>query len=170
MKIALIVAMADQRVIGGGNKLLWQLPEDLKFFKRTTLGKPVIMGRKTYESIGRPLPERTNIVVTRQSDWDADGVTVVHSVDDALSLASDLPLIEGREEVMVIGGAQIYKEALPLVQRMYLTRVDAQFDGDAFFPDFNNDEWNEVECLDHRSDSRNPYNYSFITLERKNAL
>ncbi|GAB1258500.1 type 3 dihydrofolate reductase [Aurantivibrio plasticivorans] len=170
MKIALIVAMADQRVIGGGNKLLWHLPEDLKFFKRTTLGKPVIMGRKTYDSIGRPLPERTNIVVTRQGDWDADGVTVVHSVDDALSLVSDLPLIEGREEVMVIGGAQIYKEALPLVQRMYLTRIDAQFDGDAFFPDFNNDEWNEVERLDHRSDSRNPYNYSFITLERKNAL
>lgn len=132
MKLAIIVAAAKNGVIGKGNQLPWHLPQDLKYFKSVTMGKPVIMGRKTYESIGRPLPGRMNIVVTRDKSWNAAaGLVVVHSLNDAINaaaLADPAPL-----EAMIIGGAQIYREALPLVDRIYLTEVDVEPDGDAFF-------------------------------------
>ena len=166
MKVALIVAFADQNVIGGDNKLLWHLPADLQYFKNTTMGKPIVMGRKTYDSIGRPLPGRPNVVISRNQQWQAENVTVVNNVASAIDAAKELALLGDVEEVMVIGGAQIYKETLPIAQRIYLTRVHAQFEGDAVFPDFNKDEWNEVKRTDHQADSVNPYDFSFITLER----
>lgn len=129
MKLAIIVAAARNGVIGRNNQLPWHLPQDLKYFKAVTLGKPVIMGRKTYESIGRPLPGRTNIVITRDHSWSADGVKVVHGLEEALAVAEG----SSAAEVMVIGGAEIYKAALPLAQRIYLTQIEASPDGDAFF-------------------------------------
>ncbi len=128
--LALIAAQASNRVIGVNNQMPWHVPEDFKYFKRVTMGKPVLMGRKTFESIGRPLPGRKNIVITRQSSWTADGVVVCHSLAEAVSLAEQ----ETPEEIMIIGGAQIYEEALPLVDTIYLTRIDRAFDGDAWFP------------------------------------
>lgn len=129
MKLAIIVAAARNGVIGRNNQLPWHLPQDLKYFKAVTLGKPVIMGRKTYESIGRPLPGRTNIVVTRDHSWSAEGVEVVHGFEEALAVAQG----SNAAEVMVIGGAEIYKEALPLAQRIYLTQIEASPEGDAYF-------------------------------------
>ena len=129
MKISIIVAMADKRVIGHDNRLPWHLPADLKHFKATTMGKPIIMGRKTWESIGRPLPGRTNIVVTRDPRYTADGCVVVHSIDAALQACS------GNEEVMVIGGAEFYRQVLPEASTLYLTLVHDEFEGDALFPE-----------------------------------
>ncbi len=128
MKIAIVVAMAANRVIGRDNQLPWHLPADLKHFKQLTLGKPVVMGRKTYASIGRPLPERTNIVVTRDRDYEAPGCVVVHSLDEALAAAGEAA------EVMVIGGAGIYRQVLPRTDTLYLTEVHAEFEGDTLFP------------------------------------
>jgi dihydrofolate reductase len=124
MTLSIIVAMANNRAIGKDNQLLWHLPEDLKYFKRITMGKPIVMGRKTFESIGRPLPGRLNIVITRQQDWQHEGVKVVNSIGDALVLAEAQSLIDGKDEVMVIGGAEIYKTALAQADRLYLKRVD----------------------------------------------
>lgn len=158
--ISLIVAMDRNRLIGRGNALPWHLPADLAHFKSITLGKPIVMGRKTYESIGRPLPGRHNIVVSRNPDFSAPGCTVVASVEAALAAAGDVP------EVMVIGGAQVYAEALPRAQRIYLTRVDAAFEGDAWFPALDAAVWRECHCAEHAPDDRNPYPYVFLVLER----
>lgn len=166
MKLAIIVAAAKNGVIGNNNQLPWHLPQDLKYFKSVTLGKPVIMGRKTYESIGRPLPGRTNIVVTRSSDWQADGVVVVNSLEQALSEAhrviesSALPATEA----MVIGGAEIYRSALPLVDRIYLTRVDVDVDGDAFFPVLPEADWQLVSAV--AGDEQATLAHQFLTYER----
>ena len=160
MKISIIVAMADNRVIGHDNRLPWHLPADLKHFKATTMGKPIIMGRKTWESIGRPLPGRTNIVVTRDTRYTADGCVVVHSVDAALQACS------ADEEVMVIGGAEFYRQVLPEASTLYLTLVHDRFDGDAFFPELDAREWREVEREDFEPDDKNPHAYSFIRFER----
>lgn len=144
MKLAIIVAAAKNGVIGRDNKLPWHLPQDLKYFKAITLGKPVIMGRKTYESIGRPLPGRTNIVVTRSKDWSAvDGVIVTNSFEQASSAAQKalVGAAPVSDEVMVIGGAEIYRSALPFVDRIYLTRVAAEPEGDAFFEVLNELDW-----------------------------
>ena len=164
--IALIAAMAENRVIGRDNALPWRLPGDLRFFKRTTLGKPVIMGRRTFESIGRPLPERDNIVVTRDPAWRADGVQVVHSLDQALAQAGRAASLRGAGEVMVIGGASLYRAALPLAQRLYLTLVHATVPGDTYFPALEWREWREVQREDHGADAENPYSYSFLVLTR----
>ena len=161
MIISIIVAMARNRVIGKNNRLPWHLPADLKHFKETTMGHPIIMGRKTYESIGRPLPGRTNIVVTRNPEFRAEGCTVVHSLEEALRAA------EEAEEVFVIGGATLYREALPIANRIYLTLVEADIEGDTLFPEIDSDSWEEVHCETHPSDERNPYAYSFIELKRK---
>jgi len=134
MRIALIVARAENDVIGTDNQLPWHLPCDLKYFKRITLGKPVIMGRKTYESIGRPLPGRTNVVVTRNPDWSAPGVRVVGDLSRAMQLATAQADLDGADEVMVIGGATLYREALNQVDRMYVTEVALRPQGDAYFP------------------------------------
>lgn len=166
MKLSLVWAMAQNRVIGRNNKLPWYLPEDLKYFKRITMGKPIIMGRKTFESIGKPLPGRTNIVVTRNPDYVVEGVKTVHSLDAAKALCESLALVDGSDEAMVIGGGEIYAQALPLADRLYLTEVHAEVDGDAWFPEFDRDAWREVAREDFEACGPNPYNYSFIVLDK----
>ncbi len=160
MKITIVVAMAANRVIGKDNCLPWHLPADLKHFKQLTLGKPVVMGRKTYESIGRPLPERTNIVVTRDRDYAAPGCVVVHSLEAALEAAG------ASAEVMVIGGAGLYRQILPLTDTIHLTRVQAEFEGDTVFPELNEADWHEVSRTDCEPDAKNPWPYSFLELVR----
>lgn len=160
MIISIIVAMGHNRVIGLNNQLPWLLPEDLKFFKAKTMGKPIIMGRKTFESIGRPLPGRTNIVITHNKKWKHEGVKVVHSMEKALKIAAK----DKSEEVMVIGGAQIYAEALDHAQRLYITEVDIDAEGDAFFPE-KRGPWNEVSRVTHPSEAEKPA-YTFVILER----
>ncbi len=161
MRISIIVARAQNGVIGIGNQMPWHLPEDLKFFKRVTMGKPVIMGRKTMESIGRPLPGRTNIVISRQGDLVRDGYRVVASLDAALDLAR----ASGADEAMVIGGAQIYAQAMPLAQRLYVTEVHAVFDGDAHFDAPDPDDWQQVSCISQAGDDSRPA-CTWITYER----
>ncbi|MDF1764623.1 MAG: type 3 dihydrofolate reductase [Oleibacter sp.] len=167
MKLSLMVALAENRVIGRDNQLPWHLPNDLKYFKQTTLGKPVIMGRKTYESIGKPLPGRTNIIITRQTDFHAEGIKVVNTVEQAQALASSVCLIDGQKEAMIIGGAEIYGLTLPHCDRLYLTEVHSEVEGDAFFPEFDKDRWQEVSRQDFSADDTNPYDYSFVVYERK---
>jgi len=168
MRLAMIAAQSQNRVIGNNNKLPWYLPEDLKYFKRVTLGKPIIMGRKTFESIGRPLPGRTNIIITRNADWthEGAGVEVVHSLQQAIELAENLALINGFEESLVIGGAEIYALALPHAGRLYLTQVHAEVQGDAHFPPLDPMQWLEVAREDFSAVEPNPYDYSFIVLDR----
>ena len=157
MLISLIVAIGRNRVIGKDNSLPWKLPEDMKRFKELTTGKPVIMGRKTFESIGRPLPNRINIILTRDKNYKLEGCLVVHSAEKALKAA------KGSDEVMVIGGEQIFKEFLPIANRMYLTFIDENFEGDTYFPKYNENEWKELNREEHRNDK---YKYVFIELER----
>ncbi len=163
-KLAMVVAVSENGVIGKDNGLPWRLPEDLKYFKKITMGHPIVMGRLTYDSIGRPLPGRTNIVVTRQQDWFAEGVEVVHGIDAAIARAKQTDALS--PWVMLIGGANLYLQALPLCERLYLTEVHASVDGDAFFPEFDRSAWKEVSRLHHASDSCNPYAYSFVVLDR----
>lgn len=168
MRLAMIVAQAENRVIGNDNKLPWYLPEDLKYFKRVTLGKPIIMGRKTYESIGRPLPGRCNIVVTRDENWQVPGVVVTASLAEAVEHASAQAEIDGVDEAVVMGGAEIYRQMLPQTERLYLTQVHASVEGDAHFPEIIASEWGEVGREDFAASDNNPYAYSFIVLERIN--
>lgn len=167
MKLALIAAVADNNAIGINNKMPWHLPEDLRYFKAVTMGKPAIMGRKTFDSLRKPLPGRTNIVITRNKYWHYKGVRVVHSLDDAISLAEDLALINGNEEIMVIGGEQIYRQAVDRADRIYLTRVYQSFDSDAFFPEIDQQEWQETFRKDIQSGDNQPLNYSYLVLDRK---
>jgi len=160
MKISIVVAMAANRVIGNNNQLPWHLPADLKHFKQTTMGKPILMGRKTWESIGRALPGRTNIVITRDENYAAPGCVVVHSIEAAMQAAQQ------QDEVMVIGGAEFYRQVLPRADTIYLTRIHQDFEGDAFFPELDETGWQEVARVDCDADDRNPYAYSFIRLDR----
>jgi dihydrofolate reductase len=162
----MIVAMAENRVIGRDNQLPWHLPNDLKYFKATTMGKPIVMGRKTYESIGRPLPGRVNIVVTTNRAFMADGVKVVHGVDEALSLAGSIADKAGVDEIMVIGGAQLYADLLPKVERLYLTLVHAEVAGDALFPELDFSQWSQLAREDFNGGGANPFDYSFITYRK----
>lgn len=139
MRISLIAAASENNVIGNHGNIPWNIPEDLQHFRTITLGKPIVMGRKTYQSIGHPLPKRRNIVITRQKDFKAEGCEVVGSLEDALQVAG-----KDSEEVFVIGGGEIYREALPKADRVYLTRVHATIEGDAYFPEFHPEHWNEV--------------------------
>lgn len=157
MIISLIAAMSRNKVIGKDNKLPWKLPADMKRFRELTSGKPVIMGRKTFESIGKPLPNRKNIIITRDRNYKRDGCIIVHSAKDALKAAGD-------GDVMIIGGAQIYAEFLPKANKMYLTFIDADFEGDAYFPEYNEDEWKEMNREEHVD---NEFSYAFVDLERK---
>jgi dihydrofolate reductase len=161
--ISLIVAMAQNGVIGRANALPWRLPEDLRRFRAFTLGKPVLMGRKTFESIGRPLPGRINLVLTRDRGWGAAGVIVVHSVEEALVQAG------ASEELVAIGGAEIYRLVLPFARRIYLTHVHADVPGDTYFPDFDPTQWADVEYSTHPADGEHAYPVTFVTLERRNA-
>jgi dihydrofolate reductase len=160
--IASIFAMSENRVIGKDNQLPWHLPADLKFFKATTLNHPILMGRKTFESIGRPLPQRTNIIITRQQGYRAEGALVVNSLSEAIQAGRQL-----HPDLFIIGGAEILREALPLVDTMYLTRIHETFDGDVFYPEWNEAEWQETWREDHLPDEKNKYAFSFIRLERK---
>jgi len=166
MHVAVIVAQAENRVIGNQNRLPWHLPEDLRYFKRVTMGKPIIMGRKTFESIGRPLPGRCNIVITRDPAWRAEGVVAVSSPQAAIERAAAQAEIDGVDEALVIGGAEIYRQMLPLCDRLYLTQVHAEVAGDAHFPALSDIEWREVGREDHDASEATPYAYSFILLQR----
>lgn len=161
MKIGLIAALSRNQVIGRNNELPWYLPADLQRFKRTTLGKPIIMGRKTYESIGRPLPGRQNIVISRNPNFRAEGITVVDGIELAVEAAGDAP------EVMVIGGANVYYQFLPRADLLFFTVVHTRIeDGDAFFPAYNRREWRLVVEENHPADPENLYPYSFMTWQR----
>ena len=157
MIISLIAAIGKNRVIGKNNKLPWKLSADLKRFREITSGKTVIMGRKTFESIGKLLPNRLNIIITRDKNYKIDGCVVVHSAEEALKAA------DSYKEVMIIGGEQIFKEFLPRASRMYLTLIDGNFEGDAYFPEYNKNEWKEVFREEHKDNS---LKYSFVNLEK----
>jgi dihydrofolate reductase len=167
MQIALIAAVAENGVVGRDNQLPWQLPGDLPYFRRITMGKPVVMGRKTWDSIGRPLPGRTNIVISRQQGLELEGARVVDTMEEALALAEAVAEIDGVTELMVIGGAEIYALALPLAQRLYLTEIHAPVTGDARFPDWDRSEWRESSRDRHVAGDSNPYDYSFVVYERR---
>jgi len=153
--------MTDDRVIGINNTLPWRLPADMKWFRQHTLGKPVIMGRATFESLGKkPLPDRHNIVISKQTDYQAENVTIVSSIDDAIAAANHAT------EIMIIGGASLYSQTLDKADKLYVTLVHAQIEGDAWFPEIDFSVWQEIERHDHDSDEKNPYPYSFIIMER----
>ena len=159
--ISLIAALDRNRCIGLGNRLPWHLPADLQHFKRLTLGKPIVMGRKTWESLPGLLPERQHVVISRDPSYRAQGCILVDSPEAAVRAVGDVA------EVMVVGGAQIYRQMLPMANRMYLTRVDAEVAGDAFFPPWDAGEWVKIDSEAHAADERNPLDYQFITLQRR---
>jgi dihydrofolate reductase len=159
--LSLIAAMAHQRVIGCNGAMPWHLPADLAWFKQNTLGKPIIMGRKTWDSIGRALPGRRNIVISRDVAFHPASAERVSSPEAALAAVADVP------EIMVVGGAQIYQHFLAHADRLYLTLIDADFAGDTFFPDYNQHQWCTVEQVNHPADAKNFYPYSFLILERE---
>jgi dihydrofolate reductase len=164
MIISFVVAMDKKRLIGSGNALPWRLPKDVKRFRDVTMGHPVIMGRKTYESIPikfRPLPGRHNIVLTGNRDYSPGGCTVVHSMDEALAAAGDV------DEVMIGGGAELYAQLLSKVHRIYLTTVDGTFDGDVYFPEIDWAGWTEVHREEHPADAENPFDTTYLILSRK---
>ena len=159
--LSLIVAMDDNRLIGSNNNLPWQLPADLVFFKRTTMGKPIIMGRKTFVSIGRPLPGRRNIVITRDPTFSAAGCEIANGIPAALALCSDV------EEAMLIGGASLYQQTIEQATQLYITRIHHSFVGDTWFPEFDLQVWKQASREDHQADSSNPHAYSFIKFVRE---
>lgn len=158
--LSIIVAVADNGVIGSGNQLPWRLPDDLKRFKALSLGKPIVMGRKTFDSIGRPLPGRLNVVISRQPGLQIPGCTVVTSIDEAIAAAQPAP------EVVIVGGADIYRQVLPQVRVIHLTRVHATVEGDVIFPELKDQEWREVAKEYHPADERHAHAFTFSTLER----
>lgn len=161
MKISMIAAMARNNVIGKDNDMPWHLPDDLKFFKSKTVGKPVIMGRKTFESIGsRPLPNRPNLVISRNTELVCEGAVVFGSVDEALAS------LAGVEEVIIMGGGQLYTQMLPRADRLYLTMIDAEIDGDTFFPKWQELAWKTLGTVRHEVDERHAYAFDFVTLDR----
>ena len=168
MRKTLIVAMSRNRVIGRNNKLPWYLPEDLRYFKEVTMHKPIIMGRRTFESIGRPLPGRLNIVVTSDPDWTCPaGAARAGSLDEAFRRAQAQAEIDGVDEMVVIGGGQLYGEALPLMDRLYVTQVHADIEGDVYFPEVDWGLWEEVASQEHVASEQNPYPYSFVVYDRR---
>lgn len=163
MLISLIVAASRNNVIGKNNQLLWSLPNDMKFFKNTTWAMPVLMGRKTYESLGKPLPGRLNIVITRQTDWKPKGATVAHSLDDAIKMAAAADY----KETFVIGGGEIFKEAMAVADKIYMTRVDTELEGDAFFPVIDTTKWEMVSEDSRAADAKHVYAYHFQVWAKK---
>jgi dihydrofolate reductase len=158
-RLAVVAALARNGVIGRDNRLPWHLPDDLRHFKRLTLGRPIVMGRRTFESLPGLLPDRTHVVVTRNPAYSAPGAVVVRSLDEAIAKA-------GGDEVLVVGGAALYAQALPRAQRLYLTRIDADIAGDAHFPPVDWGEWREVAREEHGTDAKHAYAFAFVTLER----
>ena len=166
MRIALVVAMAENRVIGADGDLPWRLSSDLKYFKQVTMGKPIVMGRKTFESIGRPLPGRDNIVITRNAEFAADGVRVAGDVAAALGLAHTLAKEKGADEICVIGGGEIYRQTLPMADRVYLTEVHMTVEGDTVFPELDPADWREVSREAHEAGERDSSGFSLVVLDR----
>jgi dihydrofolate reductase len=164
MLISMIAAMANNNVIGANNKMPWHLPADLQHFKRLTLGKPIIMGRKTYQSIGKALPGRLNIVITSDKAFFVDDAMVVNTCEQALSVAKADS--DSTEEVMIIGGGTVYRHFMPLCDRLYLTLIDLDVAGDTVFPDYHHPDWQELTEQSHQADDKNPYAYQFITLAK----
>lgn len=168
MRYAIVAAMDSRHLIGQNNALPWHLPADLQHFKSLTLGKPIIMGRKTYASIGRPLPGRTSIVLSREPGLELPaGVLLAHTMADALDMAADAARGLGVSEAMIVGGANIYFQSLPWVDRMYLTLVHGEFSGDAYFPAYDRRDFGVLHEEHHPADAKNPWAYSFLTLERR---
>ncbi len=163
MIVSLIVAMDQNRVIGYNNRLPWHLPRELQYVKKTTMGHPIVMGRKNYESIGRPLPGRRNIVLTRNRTFTAPGCEIAYTVDDVYRMC------KGEAEIFIFGGEQIYKLFLPVANKLYLTKIHHSFPGDTFFPEIDTDEWKEVSATQGITDEKNPYTYYFHIYERKNV-
>jgi dihydrofolate reductase len=161
--LSLLVAADEHNVIGKNNQLPWHLPNDLKYFKNLTWGLPIVMGRKTFESIGKPLPGRKNIVITRNKDYQADGVEVVHQIENAIEVARQA----GAREVFVIGGAEIFNSVFGKTDRIYLTRIHHRFEGDVFFPEVNESTWRLVKQHENQPDEKNKYAYTFQVWERK---
>jgi dihydrofolate reductase len=167
MLISLVVAASTNHVIGKNNQLLWSLPKDMKFFKNITWAMPVLMGRKTYESLGKPLPGRLNIVITRQKDWKPQGTTIVHSLQDAIKAAAAADY----KEAFVIGGGEIFKEAINTVaDTIYMTRVDAQLEGDAFFPEIDTKQWRMISETSFETDAKHAYAYHFQVWQKNNKF
>ena len=162
MRLSMIAALGKNRVIGNKNKMPWHLPADLQFFKKTTMGKPIIMGRKTYDSIGRPLPGRLNIVLSRDENLTIDGCTVVNSLQEAMLAAED----QDSDEIFITGGAYLYNTYLADADRLYLTLIDEEFEGDTFFPDYTQYDWKQIRKQTYRADVQNLFAYSFVTLDR----
>ncbi len=162
LTLSMIAAMGKNRVIGKDNDMPWHLPADLQHFKKTTLGSPIIMGRKTYDSIGRPLPGRLNIILSRNTTLEIEGCSVVDSLDKALTLAQE----STKDEVFITGGAHLYNKFLKEADRLYLTLIDEAFDGDTYFPDYTQLNWQEISREDHQADDQNPHNYSFVILDK----
>lgn len=160
--ISLIVAMDQNRVIGNNNKLPWHLPADLQYFKKVTMGHPIVMGRKTFESIGRVLPGRENVIVTRNQEFKAEGCVVLHDIAQIKMFADN-----HEEEVFVIGGAEIFKEILPFTDRLYITEIHETFEGDTFFPEIDENEWDEISSNPGSIDEKNRYAHDFIILQKK---
>ena len=160
MIISIIAAVADNMAIGIKNSLPWNMPADMEHFRKATTGKPIIMGTRTFESIGRALPGRKNIVLSSDPNYKAEGCAVAGSIEEALKEA------EGSEEVMIAGGASVYKQFLPLANRLYLTFIHHNFEGDSFFPKFDRKEWQEIERIDNKADEKNAFDYSFIVFEK----
>ena len=159
--LSIIVAVSENNVIGKDNDLIWHLPRDLKHFKDTTTGHYIIMGRKTFESNGRPLPNRTNVIITRDKNYTAEGCIVVHSLEEAIKRA------ENDSEPFIIGGGKIYEQALPLVDRIYLTQIHHSFEGDTYFPELDMNEWVVTDKRDFEPDEKNRYPFSILVLDRK---
>nr|WKN39342.1 dihydrofolate reductase [Tunicatimonas sp. TK19036] len=163
MITSIMVARSDNNVIGKENDLVWHMPADLKYFKKTTMGHHAIMGRKTFESMDKPLPGRTNIIITRNPDYQAEGCMVVSSLEEAFQLSEE----QNQEEVFVLGGGEIYRMAMDLVDRIYLTEIHSTFEGDTFFPEIDRTVWKEIKREEHEADKKNPHSYAFVVLERR---
>ncbi|MBA3755155.1 MAG: dihydrofolate reductase [Nitrosomonas sp.] len=168
LRLSILVAMARNRVIGQNNKLPWHLPADLKHFKCLTMGQTIVMGRKTYESIGRPLPGRTNIIITRQKSYEVPGAIVANSIEDALLMCEEIGTTD--REHFIIGGEELFRQTLGVCQRMYVTEIQRDFKGDTFFPEFDSEDWEEIQRDKHFSDSDNNMEYHFVILDRKVSL
>lgn len=161
---SIIVAAAQNNAIGKNNELLWHMPADLKYFKNKTSGHAIIMGRKTYESVGKPLPNRRNIVITRKKDYSVKGIEVCHSLEEALNLCNP------NEENFIVGGAEIYSQAMALSDRIYITLIYGEFEADSFFPPILKDIWQLTSESFHEADEKNPYDYNFMTYDRKKKI
>lgn len=167
LRLSILVAMAKNRVIGRNNQLPWHLPADLKHFKFLTMGQTIVMGRKTYESIGKPLPGRANIVITRQTGYEIPGAIVVNSIEDALLVCEETSTINS--ENFIIGGEKLYQQTIKICQRMYITEIQSNFDGDVFFPEFDPSDWEETQRDKHFSENDTHLEYHFVVLDRKSS-